>query len=65
MSADDHPPRDSPEWETPDVCPFCETPLSDSGAGFVDHVAENDVCEERFEAWLGNVRDDMGGDWSG
>jgi hypothetical protein len=65
MSTEDHPPRDSPEWETPDVCPFCEAPLTDSGAGFMAHVEDNEPCHERFEAWLENIRGDMGGDWGG
>jgi len=65
MSTDDHPPRDSPEWDNPDLCPFCGTALSDGGAGFMDHAEANEVCRARFEAWVENIRDDMGGDWGG
>jgi hypothetical protein len=65
MPPDTHPPRDSPEWDNPDVCPFCGADLPDGGAGFMDHVDEAPECRARFEAWVERVRDDIGGDWSG
>ena len=60
-----HPPRDSAEWNSPDHCPFCGTGLRDGGAGFVEHVETAETCRERFEAWLANIRGDMGGTWTG
>ena len=63
--SDDHPPRDSPEWDNPDLCPFCGTPLLDGGIGFVDHIEDAPICKERFEAWRDQVREDIDGEWSG
>ncbi|WP_080510570.1 DUF7501 family protein [Halorubrum kocurii] len=63
--SEDHPPRDSPEWNNPDLCPFCGAALSDGGVGFIDHIADAPKCEERFEAWRGQIRDDIGGEWGG
>jgi hypothetical protein len=60
-----HPPRDSPEWETPDRCPFCGAALSDGGGGFMDHVEDAEACSDRFDAWLERIRDDIGGEWGG
>lgn len=65
MPSDDHPSRESDNWANPDLCPFCGTRLTDGGAGFMDHIDEASVCEERFEAWKEQIRGDMGGEWSG
>lgn len=65
MGVDDHPPRESSQWDNPDVCPFCGASLVDGGAGFMDHVAEAPVCEDRFEAWIERIRDDIDGEWGG
>lgn len=65
MPSDDHPPRDSDAWDNPDFCPFCGEALTDGGAGFVDHTGDSPRCRERFEAWKEQVRDDVGGEWSG
>jgi hypothetical protein len=63
--SEDHPPRDSPEWDNPDLCPFCGVDLSDGGVGFIDHIADAPGCRERFEAWRERIRDDIGGEWGG
>ncbi|MFC6614502.1 hypothetical protein ACFQAS_05955 [Halopenitus salinus] len=55
----------TPNWSDPNDCPFCGEPLSDPGAGFVDHLAESDACEAGFDDWRENVAGDMGGEWSG
>lgn len=65
MGQDTHPPRDSTNWDNPDYCAFCGVELEDGGAGFMAHVEESPECHERFEAWLENVGDDIGGEWSG
>jgi hypothetical protein len=65
VSDHSHPQRDSPDWDNPDYCPFCGAPLTDGGAGFIDHVDESPPCAERFEAWRQNVAGDVAGDWSG
>lgn len=52
-------------WSDPDTCPFCGGELSDPGAGFVDHIDENDTCETHFENWRTNLADDLAGEWSG
>lgn len=65
MSEDPHPPRDSDEWDNPDLCPFCGATLTDPGPGFMDHVDDSTTCNERFQAWLEGIRDDIGGEWSG
>ncbi|MFB6171194.1 MAG: hypothetical protein ABEJ23_01585 [Haloarculaceae archaeon] len=65
MTDHEHPPRDSPDWDRPDFCPFCGAELADGGAGFVDHVADAPTCRERFEAWREQVGGDVGGEWSG
>ena len=65
MSPSTHPPRDSEEWDNPDICPFCGVALSNGSAGFVDHVDDSPTCNERFEAWVERIRDDIGGEWSG
>jgi hypothetical protein len=62
---DDHPPQSSPEWDNPDLCPFCGTALSDGGVGFIDHIEEAPTCKERFEDWREAIRDDIGGEWGG
>ncbi|WP_457852005.1 DUF7501 family protein [Halalkalicoccus ordinarius] len=31
-----------------------------AGVGFIDHRADVSRCEERFEAWREQVRDDIG-----
>lgn len=61
----EHPARSDPNWDDPDSCPFCGTELADGGAGFVDHIGEDDTCRERFEDWRENIVDDIGGEWSG
>lgn len=61
--ADDHPPRNSTDWENPDLCPFCGTGLSDGGIGFINHIDDAQVCKERFEAWREQIRGDIGGEW--
>lgn len=65
MGPDDHPPRESSQWDNPDRCPFCGASLVDGGAGFMDHIEERPVCKERFEAWIEQIRGDMGGEWGG
>ena len=65
MGEHSHPPRDSPDWERPDFCPFCGARLPDGGPGFMDHVAEADTCRERFEAWRERVAEDIAGEWGG
>lgn len=60
-----HPPRGEPDWDNPDVCPFCGTGLTGPGAGFVDHLDEAPECRARFEAWRERVTDDIGGGWGG
>lgn len=62
-------PHDTPDehsgWDDPDYCPFCGAALADGGAGFIDHVEETPDCDERFEAWLEAIRDDIDGEWGG
>lgn len=53
------------DWGDPDYCPFCGAELTDGGAGFMDHVEAAPECNERFEAWLEAIRDDIGGEWGG
>ncbi|SFC42764.1 hypothetical protein SAMN05444422_108101 [Halobiforma haloterrestris] len=65
MTTDSHPPRDSADWDNPDCCPFCGATLPDGGGGFMDHVDETSVCNERFRDWLERVREDMEGEWGG
>lgn len=65
MGEHDHPPRDSSRWDNPDLCPFCGESLVDGGAGFMEHTEESEPCRERFEAWIEQIRDDMGGEWGG
>ena len=65
MASNDHPPRDTDSWERPDLCPFCGVELTDEGIGFVDHLDEEPLCKERFDAWKEHIRDDIGGEWSG
>ncbi|MDG5774892.1 hypothetical protein VB773_15540 [Haloarculaceae archaeon H-GB2-1] len=65
MSSHDHPAEASPEWDTPDFCPFCGTELTDLGAGFVDHLEDAPTCRTRFESWRENVAEDVGGEWGG
>ena len=62
---DEHPSRDSAEWDNPDLCPFCGAALSDGGPGFMDHIETAGTCRERFEGWLEAIRDDMEGEWGG
>ena len=52
-------------WTDPNVCPFCEAPLADPGAGFIDHLRDNPGCSTGFERWRDNVGADIGGTWSG
>lgn len=61
----EHPPRDSPQWDNPDLCPFCGVGLSDGGSGFIDHIAKTPMCNERFQDWRAKIRDDIGGEWGG
>lgn len=63
--ASDHPSLDSPDWDSPDYCPFCGAELRDGGAGFVEHVEESDPCRRRFDEWRENIAGDVGGEWSG
>ncbi|WP_336036971.1 DUF7501 family protein [Halobacterium yunchengense] len=65
MAGHSHPPRDSPEWDDPDFCPFCGAKLTDGGAGFVDHLEDAPECARRFEQWREQVVDDVGGEWGG
>lgn len=60
-----HPPRGSPQWDSPDHCPFCGPSLSDGGIGFMDHIEGASVCRERFEAWREQIRGDIGREWGG
>ncbi len=62
--AHDHPEPDTDRWSNPDFCPFCGAELTDPGQGFLDHVEETDTCNERFEDWRENIRDDSGSEWS-
>ena len=64
-AADGHPPRDAPEWDNPDHCPFCGAALTDGGGGFIDHIEESPTCGERFEAWRERIREDIGSEWGG
>lgn len=52
-------------WTDPHVCPFCQTPLADPGAGFIDHIRTSPDCESGFDTWRSNVADDIRGGWSG
>jgi len=52
-------------WTDPNVCPFCEAPLADPGAGFMDHLETNSSCSAGFDRWRENVSSDIGGTWSG
>jgi hypothetical protein len=61
----EHPSRDSPEWDNPDLCPFCGAALSDGGIGFIDHIDDAPMCKEKFEAWREQIRGDIGGEWGG
>ncbi|QHS16020.1 DUF7501 family protein [Halopenitus persicus] len=54
-----------PTWTDPTDCPFCGASLPDPGAGFVDHIRENEACEEGFDDWRENVTGDIRGGWSG
>jgi hypothetical protein len=60
-----HPPRESTEWDNPDICPFCGAALRDGGAGFIEHIETAETCRERFEGWLENISGDMGSTWTG
>ncbi|RKD97174.1 DUF7501 family protein [Halopiger aswanensis] len=53
------------EWVDPIVCPFCGDELPSPGAGFVDHIDENEACEHRFDRWRTNIAGDIGGEWTG
>lgn len=55
-------PRD---WSDPDRCPFCGAPLTDGGAGFMDHIDEAEGCAVAFERWREGIAGDIGGEWSG
>jgi len=61
----DHPDPSESEWNNPDFCPFCGAELVDAGAGFIDHIDENDACKQRFEEWRENIAGDVGGEWGG
>lgn len=63
MSSHSHPTRESPDWKNPDYCPFCGAELTSPGTGFMDHIEENDVCRERFEAWREAIAGDIEADW--
>ena len=67
MREDSHPSPGSPDWDNPDYCPFCGADLRDGGAGFVEHIEQEDhaTCRDRFEEWRENVVNDIEGDWSG
>ncbi|WP_340101325.1 DUF7501 family protein [Salinibaculum salinum] len=67
MSDHVHPLSDAPNWDNPDYCPVCGQPLSDGGAGFVDHSQQEatDTCQERFETWRENIAGDVNGEWGG
>ena len=65
MGSNDHPPRESSQWDNPDRCPFCGASLVDGGGGFMDHIEEEPVCGDRFDAWIERIREDIGGEWSG
>jgi len=62
--AHDHPGSDTDRWSNPDFCPFCGVELTDPGQGFLDHIEATDTCNERFEDWRENIRDDIGSEWS-
>ncbi|WP_435362691.1 DUF7501 family protein [Haloarchaeobius sp. DYHT-AS-18] len=57
--------RDERVWDDPERCPFCGGPVSDGGAGFIDHVEHVPECAERFERWRSQVGDDVPGEWVG
>lgn len=67
MNDYEHPSRDSPEWNSPDFCPFCGHELSDGGPGFIDHIEDDGhaFCSERFKQWRENVASDIGEEWTG
>ena len=65
MSRRSHPPRDSPDWERPDFCPFCGIELADGGAGFVDHLDDAPECTDRFETWRARVIEKVEDEWDG
>ncbi|ELY85567.1 DUF7501 family protein [Natrialba taiwanensis] len=53
------------DWSDPVSCPFCGDELASPGAGFVDHIHENEACEDEFTFWRENVSGDLAGEWSG
>lgn len=53
------------DWDDPTTCPFCGGALRDGGAGFMDHIDENEACELGFERWRESVAGDIGGEWIG
>jgi len=46
-------------------CPFCEEELASPGAGFYDHIHDNETCQTRHERWTDRLNDDIRGGWSG
>ena len=55
----------TPTWTNPVTCPFCGDDLASPGAGFVDHIDENEDCEVEFDRWRDNLAGDLAGEWSG
>ncbi|HEV8360265.1 MAG TPA: hypothetical protein VGR28_07420 [Candidatus Thermoplasmatota archaeon] len=39
-------------------CMFCEAPILDEGAPFIDHIRGNPACASAYEAWLDNLDTD-------
>ncbi|WP_435334732.1 DUF7501 family protein [Haloarchaeobius sp. TZWWS8] len=57
--------RDERIWDDPERCPFCGGPVSDGGAGFIDHIRLSPECEIRFKRWRDRVANDVPGEWAG
>lgn len=53
------------DWSDPATCPYCGDELESAGAGFVDHVDENDPCKNEFDHWRDNIAGDLAGEWGG
>lgn len=58
-------PSQEDRWNRPEYCPFCGQELNDPGAGFIDHLEDNEECAYEFDRWRAAIIDDVEGEWSG